>query len=118
MDRLWVVVLCSHESLSGRTAPYYPAQVSKTTVQQPPEEIIVRFTIADEIWERIHTAFNEAELHLITGILAGEGLEYRVKSRRVPQLPFSHSALGAAEIYVPKHAAPLAQRILMIYRNC
>jgi hypothetical protein len=33
-------------------------------------------------------------------------------------LPFSHTALGAAEIYVPKHSAPLAQRILMVYRNC
>jgi len=79
---------------------------------------MVRFTAIDEHWERIHTAFNEPELHLITGILAGEGLEYRVKSRRMPQLPFSHSALGAAEIYVPKPQAPLAQRILMVYRNC
>ena len=78
----------------------------------------MHFTIADEKWERIHTAFNEAELHLITGILAGEVLEYRVKSRRVPQLPFSHTALGAAEVYVPKPQAPLAQRILMVYRNC
>ena len=39
------------------------------------------------------------------------------RSRRVPQLPFSHGALGAAEIYVPKAKAPMAQRILMIYRN-
>jgi hypothetical protein len=72
----------------------------------------------NETWEKIHTAFNEVELHLVTGILAGEGLEYRVRSRRVPQLPFSHSALGAAEIYVPKTEAPKAQRILMVYRNC
>jgi len=79
---------------------------------------IVHFSIDHEVWEKIHTAFNEAELHLITGILVGEGLKYRVKSRRVPQLPFSHTALGAAEIYVPKHDAPLAQRILMVYRNC
>jgi hypothetical protein len=71
----------------------------------------------NEAWEKIHTAFNEVELHLVTGILAGEGLEYRVKSRRVPQLPFSHSALGIAEIYVPKTEAPRAQRILMVYRN-
>ena len=82
------------------------------------EETIVSFAIDDKVWEKIHTAFNEAELYLITGILAGEGLEYRVKSRRVPQLPFSHSALGAAEIYVPRNDAPLAQRILMVYRNC
>ena len=72
----------------------------------------------NETWEKIHTAFNEVELHLVTGILDGEGLEYRVRSRRVPQLPFSHSALGAAEIYVPKTEAPRAQRILMVYRNC
>ena len=78
----------------------------------------MHFSIDHEVWEKIHTAFNEAELHLITGILVGEGLKYRVKSRRVPQLPFSHTALGAAEIYVPKHDAPLAQRILMVYRNC
>jgi hypothetical protein len=74
--------------------------------------------MSGEDWEKIHTAFNEAELHLITGILAGEGLEWRVKSRRVSQLPFAHSVLGAAEIYVPKTDAPIAQRILMIYRNC
>ena len=71
----------------------------------------------DDAWEKIHTAFNDAELHLITGILAGEGVEWRIRSRRVPQLPFSHGALGAAEIYVPKTDAPMAQRILMIYRN-
>jgi Putative prokaryotic signal transducing protein len=78
----------------------------------------VPLVINHEIWEKIHTAFSEAELHLITGILAGEGLECRVKSLRIPQLPMSHSALGAAEIYVPKTDAPTAQRILMVYRNC
>jgi hypothetical protein len=78
----------------------------------------VRVSPGDENWEKIHTAFNEAELHLITGILAGEGLQCRVKSHRVSQLPFSHSILGAAEIYVRKADAPTAQRILMIYRNC
>jgi hypothetical protein len=74
--------------------------------------------INNEVWEKIHTVFNEVELHLITGILAGEGLEYRVKSRRVPQLPFSHGALGAAEIYVPQADIHHAHRILMVYRNC
>lgn len=73
--------------------------------------------INNETWEKIHTAFNEAELHLVMGILDGEGVEYRVKSRRVPQLPFSHSALGATEIYVLQTEAPRAQRILMVYRN-
>jgi len=77
----------------------------------------VKFPLDDDNWEKIHTAFNDAELHLITGILGGEGVECRVRSRRVPQLPFSHGTLGAAEIYVPKTEAPLAQRILMIYRN-
>jgi hypothetical protein len=78
----------------------------------------VPLVINNEIWEKIHTAFSEPELHLITGILAGEGLECRVKSLRIPQLPVSHGVLGAAEIYVPKEEAPTAQRILMIYRNC
>ena len=68
-------------------------------------------------WEKVHTAFNEAEFHLITGILGGEGVEWRVRSSRVPQLPFAHHALGAMEIYVPKLDAPLAKRILMVYRN-
>jgi hypothetical protein len=68
-------------------------------------------------WEKVHTAFNEAEFHLITGILAGEGVEWRVKSSRVPQLPFANHDLGAIEIYVPKLDAPMAQRILMVYRN-
>ena len=77
----------------------------------------VHFSLDDDAWEKIHTAFNDAELHLITGILAGEGVEWRIRSRRVPQLPFSHGALGAAEIYVPKADAPMAQRILMVYRN-
>jgi hypothetical protein len=77
----------------------------------------VNFSLDDDAWEKIHTAFNDAELHLITGILAGEGVECRIRSRRVPQLPFSHGALGAAEIYVPKADAPTAQRILMVYRN-
>ena len=71
----------------------------------------------DRTWEKIHTAFNEAELHLITGILSGEGVECRVKSRRVSQLPFAHHLLGSMEIYVPKLEAPFAQRILMVYRN-
>ncbi len=74
--------------------------------------------INNEIWEKIHTAFSEAELYLVSGILAGEGLECRIKSRRISQLPVTHGALGAAEIYVPKADAPTAQRILMIYRNC
>ena len=77
----------------------------------------VNFSRDDDTWEKIHTAFNDAELHLITGILAGEGVEWRIRSRRVPQLPVSHGALGAAEIYVPKADAPMAQRILMVYRN-
>ena len=77
----------------------------------------MKYPLNDDTWEKIHTGFNNAELHLITGILAGEGVECRVKSSRVPQLPFSHGALGAAEIYVPKALAPMAQRILMIYRN-
>lgn len=68
-------------------------------------------------WERIHTACNDAELHLITGILQGEGFDWRIWSRRVSQLPFSHGALGGTEIYVPKAAAPLAKRILLVYRN-
>ena len=71
----------------------------------------------DEGWKKIHTACNDAELHLITGILAGEGLEWRVKSRRVPQLPVSHGLLGESDIYVRAADAPLAQRILLIYRN-
>ena len=74
-------------------------------------------SLDDDAWEKINTAFNDAELHLITGILAGEGVEWRIRSRRVPQLPVSHGALGAAEIYVPKADAPMAQRILMVYRN-
>ena len=78
----------------------------------------MQLTMNNETWEKIHTAFNEAELHLVTGILSGEGLQCRVKSRRVSQLPFSFSVLGATEIYVPKAEAPIAQRILMIYRNC
>jgi hypothetical protein len=78
----------------------------------------VPLVIRNEVWEKIHTAFSEAELHLITGILAGEGLECRVKSLRISQLPMSHGALGAAEIYVPQTDAPTAQRILMVYRNC
>jgi hypothetical protein len=73
--------------------------------------------IDENAWEKIHTAVHEVELHLITGILAGEGLEYRVKSRRLSQLPFSHGALAATEIYVLKTEAPRAQRILMVYRN-
>jgi len=77
----------------------------------------VNFSLDDDAWEKIHTAFNDAELHLITGILAGEGVECRIRSRRVPQLPVSHGALGAAEIYVPKADAPMAQRILIVYRN-
>jgi len=77
----------------------------------------VKFPLSDDTWEKIHTAFNDAELHLITGILSGEGVECRVRSRRVPQLPFSHGALGSTDIYVPKAKAPMAQRILMIYRN-
>ena len=77
----------------------------------------MKFPLNDDTWEKIHTAFNDAELHLITGILGGEGVECRVRSSRVPQLPVSHGALGAADIYVPKTMAPIAQRILMIYRN-
>jgi hypothetical protein len=74
-------------------------------------------SLTEGVWEKIHTAFNDAELHLIAGILAGEGVECRVKSCRVSQLPFAHNVLGAVEIYVPKLEAPLAQRILMVYRN-
>jgi Putative prokaryotic signal transducing protein len=74
-------------------------------------------SLTEGVWEKIHTAFNDAELHLIAGILAGEGIECRVKSCRVSQLPFAHHALGAVEIYVQKSEAPHAQRILMVYRN-
>ena len=77
----------------------------------------MKFSLDDDAWEKIHTAFNDAELQLITGILAGEGGAGRIRASRVPQLPFSHGALGAAEIYVPKADAPAAQRILMVYRN-
>ena len=77
----------------------------------------VNFSPDDDAWKKIHTAFNDAELHLITGILTGEGVEYRVWSRRVPQLPVSHGTLGAAEIYVRTADAPMARRILIVYRN-
>ncbi|MGE3540804.1 MAG: DUF2007 domain-containing protein [Candidatus Tectimicrobiota bacterium] len=76
---------------------------------------MVKFPLDDATWEKIHTAFNDAELHLITGILAGEGVECRLRSRRVSQLPAG--ALGEVEIYVPQADAPTAQRILMVYRN-
>lgn len=79
---------------------------------------LIQWTTDDGRWEKVHTAYNEADLHLVTGILSGEGLQCRVKSRRVSQLPFSHSVLGAMEIYVLQAEAPFAQRILMIYRNC
>ena len=69
-------------------------------------------------WRKVHTAFNDAELHLITGILDGEGVECRIKSSRVAQMPFAYSALGAVEIYVPTLDAPYARRVLMVYRNC
>ena len=69
-------------------------------------------------WKKVHTAFNDAELHLITGILDGEGVECRIKSSRVAQMPFTYSALGAVEIYVPTLDAPYARRVLMVYRNC
>ena len=81
------------------------------------EVVSVSLSAQQSPWEKVHTAFNEAEFHLITGILGGEGVEWRVRSSRVPQLPFAHHALGAMEIYVPKLDAPLAQRILMVYRN-
>jgi hypothetical protein len=81
------------------------------------ESEIVKRLCNDDTWEKVHTVFNDAELHLIIGILTGEGLECRVWSGRVPQLPFSHGALAAAEIYVPQSDAPVAQRLLMIYRN-
>jgi hypothetical protein len=77
----------------------------------------VHQSLIDENWAKIHTAFTEMEAHLITGILTGEGIECRVRSRRVPQLPVSHGLLGTTEIYVPKAEAPVAQRILMVYRN-
>ena len=81
------------------------------------EVISVQVSLDQEKWEKVHTAFNDAEFHLITGILGGEGVEWRVKSRRVSQLPFAHNALGALEIYVPQLDAPYAQRLLMVYRN-
>lgn len=87
------------------------------TIQPQSKVMCVSLSSPQSSWEKVHTAFNEAEFHLITGILAGEGVEWRVKSSRVPQLPFAHHALGAIEIYVPKLDAPRAQRILMIYRN-
>jgi hypothetical protein len=77
----------------------------------------VHQSLVDDNWEKIHTVFTEAEAHLITGILTAEGVTCRVRSRRVPQLPVSHGLLGTTEIYVPKADAPVAQRILMVYRN-
>lgn len=71
----------------------------------------------ENAWKKIHTAFNDVELHLITGILTGEGVDYRIWSRRVPQLPVSHGTLGATEIYVRTAEAPMARRLLLIYRN-
>ena len=79
----------------------------------------VKFLLNDDTWEKIHTAFNDAELHLITGILGGEGVECRVRSRRVPQLPFSHGALGAGNLcaqsegtYGPAHLDGLSQSLV------
>jgi hypothetical protein len=95
-------------------------QTQRWSYKQHMERVMPRLRAispSEESWEKVHTAFNDAELHLIAGILAGEGVECRVKSRRVPQLPFAHNVLGAVEIYVPKLDAPLAQRILMVYRN-
>ena len=77
----------------------------------------MKFPLNDDTWEKIDTAFNDAELHLITGILDGEGVECRVRSQPCAAATFSHGALGAADIYVPKAKAPMAQRILMVYRN-
>ncbi len=74
-------------------------------------------SLIDENWEKIHTTFTDVEAHLITGILTGEGIECRVRSGRVPQLPVSYGVLGSTEVYVPKADASEAQRILMVYRN-
>ena len=84
------------------------------------EYALVKFPLNDDTWEKIHTAFNDAELHLITGILDGEGVECRVRSSRVPQLPFSHGALGcrgylrtqSESAYGPAHLDGLSQSLV------
>jgi hypothetical protein len=63
-------------------------------------------------WEKIFTTSSEVEAHLIKGLLEGEGIPCRVRSRRVPQFPLTVDSLGAIDIHVRPQDAPESRRIL------
>jgi hypothetical protein len=63
-------------------------------------------------WEKIFTTSSEVEGHLIKGLLDGQGIPCRLRSRRVPQFPLTVNSLGAIEVYVRPQDAPEGRRIL------
>jgi hypothetical protein len=63
-------------------------------------------------WEQIFTTSSEVEGHLIKGLLEGEGIPCRLRSRRVAQFPLTVNSLGAIEIHVRPQDAPEGRRIL------
>ena len=71
----------------------------------------------EDNWVKIFSAYDEAQVHIIKGILEAEGIICRVKSMRVSQFPLTLDGLGEIKIYVLKEDYEKSKEILDSYEK-
>jgi hypothetical protein len=67
---------------------------------------------ADIEWVLFHVVNDEAEAHILVGLLRARGLSCRMQSMRVPQYPLTVNGLGEIHIFVAKEDLAEARRVM------
>jgi len=68
-------------------------------------------------WIKIFSTHDESEVHIVKGILEGEGIVCRIKSMRVSQIPLTLNGLGEIKIYVLEDMVERSQEVLDSYQK-
>ena len=62
-------------------------------------------------WVLLRVVNDEAEAHLLVGLLRSQGVACRMQSMRVPQYPLTVDGLGEIRIFVPQEEVVEARRV-------
>ena len=62
-------------------------------------------------WVLLRVVNDEAEAHLLVGLLRSQGVACRMQSMRVPQYPLTVDGLGEIRIFVPQEEEEEARRV-------
>lgn len=71
----------------------------------------------EEKWIKIFSTHDESEVHIVKGVLEGEGIACKIKSMRVSQFPLTLNGLGEIKIYVPEDMVERSKEVLDSYQK-